>query len=103
MWINQSKNPMRCEKAMSRPSAPVGSRSSKGPVQQRTSNCAGETVGGTIAVLAAEEVTRSGEASKDTTEFFLDRGRPRRCQRDTRAFAANHGACSEYGRYATTR
>jgi hypothetical protein len=88
---------------MSRPSAPVGSRSSKGPVQQRTSYCAGETAGEMIAVLAAEEATMSGEASKDPTESFLDRGRPRRCCRDTRACAATRGACSAYGRYALTR
>src|SRR5436853_3050880 len=94
---------MRCEKAMSRPSAPVGSRSSKGSVAQATSNGAGETAEETIGVLAAEEATMSREASIRTTEFFLDRGRPRRCRRDTKAFAVNRGACSEYGRYATGR
>src|ERR1043166_2940782 len=94
---------MRCEKAMSRPSATVGSRSSKGSVEQPTSNRAGEAAQETIGALAAEEPTISGEASMDTTEFFLDRGRPRCCRRDTRAFAVNPGACSEYGRYATAR
>src|SRR5438046_7631301 len=88
---------------MSRPSAPVGSRSSKGSVEQRTSKGAGETVAERSVFWAAEEATMSREASKGTTEFFLDQGRPRHCRRDTKAFAAHPGACSEYGRSAVAR